>query len=191
MRRRTVAAGRREHRHRWVDGEQHAQLDEQQHQQHTSATSSSSTTTSSSSGGTDASTGLACGKSTCESLDALGAITLEPCCPTDANTCGLDLTPVAQFLPFPAMCMELMRPGRDNACPSKTIMIQGNPFVLPGCCAAATNVCGAVADFSSTAPGLNFGCADTSGFADAGPAPQRRRDEHRDRRGLDAAADGG
>jgi hypothetical protein len=162
----------------------------------TSTTTSSTTSTSSSSTSTTSSgsPGLACGTMTCVSDNVLGAVTLAPCCPTDANTCGLDLTPVAQFLPFTATCMELMRPGVvDTACPSQLLSIMGNMTTLPGCC-AATNVCGAVADFSTLAPGLDFGCADTSGFADAGPPQSCTQDggtSSGSDGGSDAAADGG
>jgi len=135
-----------------------------------SSSASSSSTASSSSGGVDASTSLACGTATCASNDVDGFVTLQPCCPSDTNSCGYDLTPLAALLPFAAGCMELMRPGTpDTSCPSKTISVMNTMVTLPGCCATNTGICGATTDFTSFAPGLDFGCADTSGFADAGP----------------------
>jgi hypothetical protein len=136
-------------------------------------TSSTATTTTTGTGGSAADAGnpgtITCGTATCNSTSVAGQITLEPCCPTDANTCGFNLAPVASFLPVPAGCMELMRPGTvDTSCPTLSVSAIGQTVPLPGCC-AANGICGAITDFSAYDSALNFGCADTTGFPDAGP----------------------
>jgi hypothetical protein len=45
----------------------------------------------------------------------------------------------------------------------------GMMITLPGCCGAG--MCGVFADLSGTAPGLNFGCVDTSSTITDGGTP--------------------
>ncbi len=157
----------------------------------TTSTSTTSTSTTSTSSGAGGSTGsITCGTATCTSTNVDGFVTLEPCCGADPNSCGYNLAPLASLamLPFPAGCTELMRPGvATTACPSQTFTVEGQTETLPGCC-SPTGFCGAVADFSTLDPALNFGCADTSGVGDAGPPQACVLPSDA---GTDAADDGG
>lgn len=141
--------------------------------QTTSGSTSSSKAASSSSSAASSAGGTMCGASDCADVDVLGFITLPGCCPegSASDKCGLDCTQIRQFLMLPLGCVELDQAGDlDAACPDQTIDAMGQTFVLPGCCRPDMK-CGNIVDLSVVAPGVSFGCVDSTPFLDGGMTP--------------------
>ncbi|MBK7585368.1 MAG: hypothetical protein IPI67_34905 [Myxococcales bacterium] len=90
-------------------------------------------------------------------------IVLQGCCPSFGPfVCGLDTTPISQFVPLPAACVQKNQPGKiDPTCPSQPTP-QGQS--LPGCC-KPSGICGTWFGI------IDLGCVET--WQTGGPPPTK------------------
>ncbi len=111
-----------------------------------------------------------CGAVTCRDV-LVGDIVVEPCCPDEKNTCGLDLDRVSEFMSVTPACVALEQPGNDDSdCPDVYFDDAVDPRQLSGCC-MESGKCGVAADFTTLL--ANFGCVDPRAFLTAGDVPQQ------------------
>jgi len=119
-------------------------------------------------GAAEANPPVTCGTDTCQPSTYEGVIALGACC-TAQQTCGLDLSPLANVTTVPTTCTPLAQPGAASGdCPTYTTIDAGSGgIVFDGCC-RPDNTCGVFVKLGA----LDFGCAAASDFVlDAGAAP--------------------
>jgi hypothetical protein len=117
-------------------------------------------------GAPEANPPVACGTSTCQPGTYDDVIALGACC-TAQQTCGLDLSPLANVTTVPTTCTPLAQPGTASGeCPTFTASADGGGTVFDGCC-RPDNTCGVFVKLGA----LDLGCAAAADFVpDAGAA---------------------
>ena len=116
-------------------------------------------------GGPEANPPVTCGTETCQPASYDDVIALAACCTTQ-QTCGLDLSPLANVTTVPTTCTPLAQPGTASGdCPTYTTSDAGGT-VFDGCCRPG-NACGVFVKLGA----LDLGCVAASDFVpDAGAA---------------------
>jgi len=119
-----------------------------------------------------------CGSLTCDPVKLIKGLdpdTIPACC-VDADTCGLDSTPLNAYgVSFSEACQPKHQPGdATTACPdSPPLMVPNSTLTFPpfkGCCRSDTRTCGYLLDKLLNVIDVGLGCVDSSPFLDGGTA---------------------